>query len=105
MDKINDKNTEKLDDIEIEKVSGGSLEHAKGGFRVFNSSSGKDFGTYKDYDEAVKVAKKHKISAMGTWGDDEIPWGLAGTGFTRKDVREKEDKTHEANKFLGTGEF
>ena len=30
-------NIQKLSDVEIQKVSGGSLEHAEGGLRVFNS--------------------------------------------------------------------
>lgn len=42
---------------------------------------------------------------MGTWGDEETPWGLSGTGFNRKTVRVEEDRTHEANKWFGTGSF
>lgn len=96
---------EKIGDFEIQKVSGGSLEHAEGGFRVFNSITKEDFGVYKDYDEAVKVAKEYKISAMGTWGDKEVPCGLVGTGFNRETVRVEEDRTHKANKVFGTGSF
>ena len=98
-------NIEKLEDIAIEKVSGGSLENTEKGFRVFNSITGEDFGTYKDYNKAVKVAKKNKISAMGTWGDEEIPYGLYDTGFNRETVRVEEDRTHKANKVYGTGSF
>ncbi len=94
-----------IDNVKLEKVSGGSLEHQHHGFRVFNSSTGEDFGTYENYDDAVKEAKKHKISAMGTWGDNEVPCGLVGTGFTREDVRLREDRTNKANPIFGTGSF
>ena len=96
----------KLDDMQIEKVSGGSLElDRKGSVRVFNAITKEDFGTYKDYNEAVKVAKTHKISAMGTWGDKEVPWELSGTGFNRETVRVEEDRTHKANSVFGSGSF
>lgn len=99
-------NPKKLDNMQIEKVSGGSLEFdGKGGFRVFNAITKEDFGTYKNYDEAVKVAKKHKISAMGTWGDKEVPLGLSETGFNRETVRVEEDRTHKANSVFGSGSF
>ncbi len=87
------------------EASGGSLRHADGGFEVFDSSTGKSYGIFENYGDAVEVAKKNKISAMGTWGDDEIPIGLWGTGTTRKDIREKEDSTHEADPTFGTGHF
>ena len=98
-------NIEKLGDVATEKVSGGSLESTEEGVRVFNSITNEDFGTYKDYNEAVKVAKENKISAMGTWGDKEVPNGLCGTGFNRETVRVEEDRTHEANIVFGTGSF
>ena len=103
---MSNENPKELDGIQIEKVSGGSLESdGKGGFRVFNAITKEDFGTYKNYDEAVKVAKKHKISAMGTRGDKEVPYGLLGTGFNRETVRVEDDRTHKANSVFGSGSF
>lgn len=98
-------NIEKFGDVAIEKVTGGSLESTDKGFRVFNGITNEDFGTYQSYDKAVEVAKKHKISAMGTWGDKEVPFDLIGTRFNRKTVRIEEDRTHKANKVYGTGSF
>lgn len=97
-------NLEPLDDSKIAKLNGGSLEHSGDGFRVYNSVTGENFGTY-DYGKAVEVAKENKVSAMGTWGDNEVPCGLIGTGLTCKDIRVNEDKTHKANPIYGTGSF
>ena len=66
---MSNENPKELDGIQIEKVSGGSLESdGKGGFRVFNAITKEDFGTYKNYDEAVKVAKKTQNIRNGNMG-------------------------------------
>ncbi len=107
---MHEKDSKKVDitkqnERDLSKASGGSLRKVDGGFEVFDSTNNKSYGVFKDWGKACKVAKEHKLSAMGTWGDDEVPLGLVGSGFNRKDVREKEDRDHEANSIYGTGSF
>lgn len=67
-----DEKIEKIGDVGIEKVSGGSLRKTRYGYRVFNGVTNEDFGIYRDYNETVEVAKENQISAMDTWGYDEV---------------------------------
>ena len=78
---MGDKKLEKMTEKDESNVTGGSLTHADGGFKVFNSATGDEYGTY-DYGTAVRKAHDVGVSALGTWGDEQ---GL-------KKRREREDK-------------
>lgn len=89
--KVEDGSIEKTDDISIEKVSGGSIEGTGVGYRVFNSDTQETYGILKNYGDAVNLAKRNKVSALGTWGDSQ---GLKGR-------REWEDKKGYTSKIAG----
>lgn len=98
-----------IDMDNLHMISGGSIrivEGDVGGYEVFDSSTGKSYGVFDNFRDAAAVAKKNKISAMGTWGDDAPPLvGLWEQGKSLRDVREEEDRTHKADPIWGTGSF
>lgn len=103
-EKLHELGTDNLD-----MISGGSIREVKGDvgrYEVFDSSTGKSYGVFDRYEDAAAVAKKNKISAMGTWGDGAPPLvGLSEQGRSLQDVREDEDRTHKADPIWGTGSF
>lgn len=84
---------EQLGKVDIEKISGGSLEDLGNmGVRVFDSSTGETIAICKSYGDAVHLAKRHSISGLGTWGD--------GNESIKK-RREREDREHYHSKIAG----
>ena len=78
---MGDRKLEKMTEKDESNVTGGSLTHADGGFKLFNSANGEEYGVH-NYGRAVELAHKVGVSALGTWGDEQ---GL-------KERRENEDK-------------
>ena len=78
---MGDRKLEKMTEKDKSNVPGGSLTPADGGFKLFNSANGEEYGVHS-YGRAVELAHKIGVSALGTWGDEQ---GL-------KNRREREDK-------------
>lgn len=78
---MGDRKLEKMAEKDKSNVTGGSLTHADGGFKLFNSANGEEYGVHS-YGRAVELAHKIGVSALGTWSDEQ---GL-------KNSRESEDK-------------